>query len=269
MTRRLRPARPSGSVLIWPVVGLVLMGLLAIRAAESDEPAAVAPAAPTPTISTTAVVDDVDRAQVGNCFRDLNSGDTHDFRLTDCGYDTYELLARLPGSADTCPSDKANWSARSHDTTLCLRYRYPGGTGNLEVGECATRTPGGKTVPGDCRPGAFTVSGKHYKTADAGKCGKDIGFAQPHPSRAELDVVLCLRYRYIDDTGAAEVRNCLTKVRENGVELLRFGDCVKGNLYLTGRTKGNNKPYCATDVAVFYDQPQFPELDYTVCLRWI
>ncbi|GAA3002191.1 hypothetical protein [Actinokineospora diospyrosa] len=268
MARRLRLAKTRFSaVLIWPVVGVVLVAMVLIRAAESGEPAVgAAPGTTTRTVEPT-VVDDVERAQIGNCFEDLSMGDTHDFRLTDCGYDTYELLERRPGDTDTCP--KANWSARSHDTTLCLRYRYPNGTGNLEVGQCAVRTSGGKTVPGDCRPGAFTVSGKHYGTADTSKCGKDVPLAQPHPTRAALSVVLCLRYRYIDDTGAAEVRNCLTKVLENGIELLRFGDCVKGNLYLTGRTKGNNKPYCNNDVAVFYDQPQFPELDYTVCLRWI
>ncbi|RLK60826.1 hypothetical protein [Actinokineospora cianjurensis] len=126
----------------------------------------------------------------------MSTGESHDFALADCADGTYELLRRLPAAAESeaCWVDeRANWLVRSPDSTLCLRYRYPHGTGNLAVGACVVLTSKNGAIPSDCEPGSFTVSAKHYGTVDGDKCGKDTPSVHTHPTRTELGVVLCLR----------------------------------------------------------------------------
>ncbi|GAA3018944.1 hypothetical protein [Actinokineospora globicatena] len=191
---------------IWPIAGALLVAAVLLRAPEPAPGHAAPPAATTQTalppkhagepIPATTAVDDLRRARVGACFQDLSTGPSHDFTLADCADGTYELLRRLPASAESeaCwADDRANWLLRSGDSTLCLRYRYPNGTGNLAVGSCVIPTAAGDAIPGRCKPGGFTVSAKHYGTTNGDKCGKDIPSIHTHPTRSELSVVLCLR----------------------------------------------------------------------------
>ena len=85
-----------------------------------------------------------------------------------------------------------------------------------------------------------------------------------------LDVMLCLSMVYPDDIGYAKQYECL--VESGSVDHPSFKNidsCSGSNAEVTGRTSTYDDPsFCGSSNSVWWQNPDYPSLGYTVCWTW-
>ncbi|MGN9775131.1 LppU/SCO3897 family protein [Micromonospora sp. H33] len=126
-------------LLLCPCLGLVGWGVWQVADDETSvaPPAPTAPAEPTgdplPTVEPTPTEDEGDDFAKGDCVVNDGTDDDAELRKVPCGPNTYEVLLRIPATADgdrcevLAPQATANYvhdnSVNLLDYVLCLKER--------------------------------------------------------------------------------------------------------------------------------------------------
>ncbi|MGP4110466.1 serine/threonine protein kinase [Streptomyces sp. 4N509B] len=231
---------------------------------------------------TTPEPDPVELAVEGDCFHNHGTMRNMELEPTTCGDGAFEAVSIIDASTDPddCQgTEDADWAINypSFGRTLCLSYHHANGTAyHAEVGDCVygPKEGGSYWTEQDCQTGNFTVVGVYDGRSSWDHCDGQTWHHGRHYTVGgwpALNRRLCLTMNYPDDAGRASVDHCMVMSESGGTRSFHFAaDCASANVIVTGRTSTYNDPgFCGNDGSTWWQNPDFPDLGYTMCWRWL